>query len=326
MNTKRIAALLAAIMICTTAGCGKKSSDTSSETDGSSSVEFASDESRADHGSSDDPSSESETEEATETTSKSEDNTSPKTDGDTTSTNASTQPATEYNAQPITTGKAASVDVQVEFSGEIKPASEEDNIEATPNMDIIPFQTFEGETPDDIYEPVTEPETDASGGEDDVKPPVDNSDIKSVYTLWLDVREGIDYYFNDEFVKVTFKVKDTASGDYEIRLKPDLSNVMGVSQNKKMVVRPGIIRVGKDAKQQDVSDVTQILIYGDNVSCQPGDTVDYYIRMKNNPGLAAIMMWISYDANGLEILSCTPAGEFAEIAAKSSMATGQAGR
>lgn len=146
---------------------------------------------------------------------------------------------------------------------------------------------------------------------------------KTMYTLWMDISEDKDYFFEGDFIKLTFKVKDTApERDYTIAISPDLSNKKGQSMHYDATVLNGTIRVGGDPIQQhDVSANTNVTMYADNVNAKPGDTIDYYINIKNNPGLAAVMMWFSYDSNAFELTSCKPSGEFAEIASKTQVGT-----
>lgn len=140
------------------------------------------------------------------------------------------------------------------------------------------------------------------------------SKTASKYVLWIDISKDSDYIFNDQFIKVTFKLKDNIPNkDYAVRFNPDLSSVAGHSVTPDKVVQ-GTIRVGGDIKAQDVSSETGFVAYGDNVSAKAGDTVDYYLNLKNNPGLAAILVWVYYDSNAMEVQSIRPAGEFAEFA------------
>lgn len=146
------------------------------------------------------------------------------------------------------------------------------------------------------------------------------SDYKSLtdgrYILWVDISKDEDYVFNDEFIKVTMKIKENIpDGNYPISLVTDLSNIKGVSLDPDKIFS-GTIRVGGGSiiKVQDVSSETGFVVYGDNVSCKQGDTIDYYINMKNNPGLAAVLMWFYYDSNAIEVESVTAAGEFKSFA------------
>ena len=159
--------------------------------------------------------------------------------------------------------------------------------------------------------PVTEVVTGAT------KPEEYQSKTTSKYIFWLDIEKDIDYNFNGQFVKISFKVKDDApDGDYTITIDPDISTVGGVSLNKSIKKFNGTVRVGGSIDPADVSEVDGPVIYADKVSAKQGDTIDYYINFDKNPGCAAMMIWFSYDENAIECVSSPkPFGEFAEVAA-----------
>ena len=135
------------------------------------------------------------------------------------------------------------------------------------------------------------------------------------YFMWVDIAKDKDYVFNDEFIKLSFKIKeDIPDKDYTIRLKPDLSDIKGVSIYPDSVIH-GTIRVNSGSiAPVDVSAETGMAVYGDNIACKQGDTVDYYINFKNNSGIAGALIWFYYDSNAMELVSLKPVGEFAEIA------------
>ena len=140
------------------------------------------------------------------------------------------------------------------------------------------------------------------------------SKTESKYCFWIDISKDSDYVFNDQFIKVTFNLKDNIPDrDYPVRFNPDLSSVAGKSITPDKVVQ-GTIRVGGDIDAQNVSSESGFVVYGDNVSAKAGDTVDYYLNIKNNPGLAGILVWVYYDANAMDVESIRPAGEFANFA------------
>lgn len=163
---------------------------------------------------------------------------------------------------------------------------------------------------DSAGQPVTEYVTKDSEG----------SDYKSVtsgnYVLWIgDLFKNENYVFNDEFIKVTFEVKEgIPDGEYPITFMTDFSTVSGGITNPSKIYS-GSITVGGEAKKgEDHSNETEFILYGDNVSCKQGESVDFYIRAKNNPGLAATLLWFYYDSNAITVkTNVKPAGEFAEI-------------
>ena len=136
----------------------------------------------------------------------------------------------------------------------------------------------------------------------------------SKYIFWIDIGKDVDFKFNGQFVKITFKVKDgTPDGEYPITIDPDISTVDGKSLNRQLNVLNGTIKVGGTIDPQEIKS-DGITVYADNISAKAGDTIDYYINIKNNPGAAALMMWFSYDANALELQKVKACGEFADIA------------
>ena len=138
--------------------------------------------------------------------------------------------------------------------------------------------------------------------------------MDSRYCLWIDIAENKDYVFNDDFIEVCFKLKDNIpEKDYPVRFITDFSTVNGNSLVPDKVIQ-GNIRVGGSIEAQDVSSETGFVAYGDNVSAKPGDEVRYRINLKNNPGMAAMLVWVYYDSNAMEVEKITPSGEFAELA------------
>lgn len=148
------------------------------------------------------------------------------------------------------------------------------------------------------------------------------SNTKGMYAMWIDISKNEDFYFNDSVIKVTFKVKEDApDGIYSISLSPDLSSIEGKTIVPDTILN-GSIKVGNgSADAVDPSSMNGFAIYGDNITAKQGDTVEFSINMKDNPGLAALIMWYYYDSNALEVIDCKPDGEFAEVS-KNSTQTG----
>jgi len=148
-------------------------------------------------------------------------------------------------------------------------------------------------------------------------------DTQMRYIFWLDIEKDIDYKFEGKFAKISFKVKDTAAERvYPITIDPDISTVGGKSLNRSIKVVNGAIGVGKQVEAQDISNIDGSVVYADKVSANKGDTIDFYISFDNNPGVAAIMTWVSYDANAFEWKGIQPCGEFEAIAKTRTMTGG----
>ncbi|WP_028516749.1 dockerin type I domain-containing protein [Ruminococcus flavefaciens] len=140
------------------------------------------------------------------------------------------------------------------------------------------------------------------------------SKTDSRYCFWLDISKNKDFVFNDDFIEVCFRLKDNIpEKDYAVRFSTDFSTVFGNSLVPDKVIQ-GNIRVGGDIEPQDVSSETGFVAYGDNVSAKPGEKVRYRINLKNNPGMAAMLVWVYFDSNAMEVEEIIPSGEFAEFA------------
>ena len=141
------------------------------------------------------------------------------------------------------------------------------------------------------------------------------SKTDSRYCMWLDISKDSDYIFNGDFIEVVFKLKDNIPNkDYPVRFNPDFASVAGKSVSPDKVIQ-GNIRVGGDIEEQNVSSETGFVAYGDNVSAKPGDEITYHINLKNNPGLAAMLVWVYFDTNAMEVEGIYPSGEFEKFAA-----------
>ncbi len=222
----------------------------------------------------------------------------------------------------------STADPNAESSTEVEVVTDS---QGEPVTEIVTVTDASGETVTDAAgEPATETVTvtKASSGSSEKTTSVSAEDYvsstDSMYCLWMDISKDENFVFNDEFIKITFKLKeDIPDRDYPVRFSPDLSSIAGVSIHPDKVYQ-GTIRVGGDIEAQDVSSETGFVAYGDNISANQGDTVDYYINFKNNPGLAAFLVWFYYDSNAMEVVKVSSAGEFAEISNKTQTGTSPA--
>ena len=144
------------------------------------------------------------------------------------------------------------------------------------------------------------------------------------YAMWLDISKDENFYFEGDFLHIVFKVKENIpDGDYKFRISPDLSDVAGVAVHPSKVI-DGTIRVNNGSIDPvDVSGETGMVFYGDNIACKQGDTIDYYMNIKNNTGLVAFVIWFYFDSNALEFVSAEASGEYEEIAKKTEVGAGR---
>lgn len=141
------------------------------------------------------------------------------------------------------------------------------------------------------------------------------SDYQSKRFFWLDIEKNIDYVFNGKFIKITLKVKkDAPVGDYPVGVKTDCSTTLGKSLNGDIANLMGEIGVGRpDPVSESFAKMDYPYVVADFITAKQGETVDYYISFENNPGVAAFLITICYDANAFEWLSAEPCGEYAQI-------------
>lgn len=144
------------------------------------------------------------------------------------------------------------------------------------------------------------------------------------YAMWLDISKDENFYFEGDFLHIVFKVKENIpDGDYKFRISPDLSDVAGVAVYPSKVI-DGTIRVNNGSIDPvDVSGETGMVFYGDNIACKQGDTIDYYMNIKNNTGLVAFVIWFYFDSNALEFVSAEASGEYEEIAKNTEVGAGR---
>lgn len=135
------------------------------------------------------------------------------------------------------------------------------------------------------------------------------------YAMWLDISKDENFYFEGDFLHIVFKVKDgIPDGDYKVRISPDLSDVNGTAVYPSKVL-DGTVRVNNGTIEDfDVSGETGMVFYGSNIACKQGDTIDYYINIKNNTGLVAFVIWFHFDSNALEFVSAEASGAYKKIA------------
>lgn len=223
---------------------------------------------------------------------------------------------------PVQSGEIGSAGSESNGNGFNLGGQDPDSVDVSPS---IPSGGQTSTKPVDVTNADGEKVTDSSGQTvtEYVTESGDNSDYKSVtngnYVLWIDCSKNEDFVFNDEFIKVTFEVKDgIPDGEYPITFATDFSSVKGEITNPKKIYSGSITVGGEAKKSEDLSNETDFILYGDNISCKQGDTVDFYINTKNNPGLAATLLWFYYDSNAMTVKTngVRPAGEFAEISSR----------
>lgn len=152
-----------------------------------------------------------------------------------------------------------------------------------------------------------------------VKPSSDTTYVPHTLTAsatWLDISKKDDFYFEDEFIQVTFKVKDNIpDGVYDVKISsPDFASFDDDKKVKPGKLVDGKIFVSTEIEEpEDTSSFDGFLVSADYASCKQGDEVTICFRLKNNPGMCAMAFCFDYDRNAMEIVECETAGSFADI-------------
>lgn len=231
-------------------------------------------------------------------------------------TDAQGQPVTEVQQATQRDGQQAT-EVQKMTEPNGQPATDQNGEQRTQivNATIIVEKTQIVNVTDDKGEPVTQ----VSNQTVTTAAPASNytPKTKSRYAMWLDISEDANFFFEGQFLKFTFKIKEgIPDGDYKVKITPDFSDVTGTSVYADKVI-DGTIRVNKGSIDAvDVSSESGLTVYGDSIACKQGDTVDFYINIKNNSGLVAFVMKTYYDGNAMELISNSAAGEFEDISSR----------
>ncbi|MDE6426915.1 MAG: hypothetical protein K2K89_12400 [Ruminococcus sp.] len=220
-------------------------------------------------------------------------------------TEANGQAVTEAGGQPVT-------EVKIIANATPEPDNNASDNSTPENAENTSAENNQNADPDATTAPNTAAETSEYV-----------SNTKQMYAMWIDISKNKDFVFNGSIIKVTFKVKEDApDGIYNISLNPDLSTIEGVEIIPDTILN-GSIKVGNGAAEAvDPSSMNGFTVYGDNLSAKQGDTVEFSINMKDNPGLAALVLRYYYDSNALEVVNCVPDGEFAAVS-KNSTQTGE---
>lgn len=140
--------------------------------------------------------------------------------------------------------------------------------------------------------------------------------MKTCKAWWLDVSKEKDFEFNNEFIEVEFKIKDTTpDGRYPINIvTPQFSDLAAQSATYPDNVYNGYVYVSRDKEEQQINDGGKFTVYTDSASGKQGDTVVVKFNIRNNPGLCAMFFEFEYDKNALTIVEARATGEFAEVA------------
>ena len=136
---------------------------------------------------------------------------------------------------------------------------------------------------------------------------------KTKYMMWMDLENEENHVFNGEFLKLTIKINENAPDrEYALFYRTDFSDFMGQSVYTDCNYQ-GSLNIGLPAYNYPITGETGFYTYSEKIECSQGDTVDLYISLANNPGIAAACVWFDYDEEIMTIENITPVGEFAKL-------------
>lgn len=132
---------------------------------------------------------------------------------------------------------------------------------------------------------------------------------KNPYTLlWEDALAEENYTANGDLAVLTFKILDDAEpGESAITLTLDQGSTINVGVDNVMLqmINGSITIKGDEPPAVGTSTVTCA-----SASAEAGDTVNIAVSIQNNPGLIAMRLYVSYDADKLQLLDAQDQGLF----------------
>lgn len=138
---------------------------------------------------------------------------------------------------------------------------------------------------------------------------------------WFDLSKNRDFLFEGEFISLKFRIKDNVpEGTYPVNItETDFSNYGSETKEPETVIPDSVINGSvtvsdRDISAEDSQNNSGFTVFADNVSGKCGDEVTVNLRMKNNPGMCAMILVFEYDSGALELLESSSAGEFKQNA------------
>lgn len=126
---------------------------------------------------------------------------------------------------------------------------------------------------------------------------------KSEPIYWLDMTKSEDWVFDGDIMTIEFKIKEgTPDGNYPLMLtSPDFVNWDEEQLDIKTV--GGYVTVGDATPTQpDQVQPGQFTISSTCASGKAGDTVKISVKLSDNPGLVAMVVFFEYDSAALEVI------------------------
>ena len=127
---------------------------------------------------------------------------------------------------------------------------------------------------------------------------------------WLDMSKQEDYFFNGEFLTITFEVnKDIPDGNYPVSIATtDIASWDLVKYDP--VCINGEIAVGGTPAEQDAISDKDFCLKVNSAAAKQGEIVTMTIDLANNPGFCAFVLDIQYDSSAMTIVEAEGGKDF----------------
>lgn len=129
---------------------------------------------------------------------------------------------------------------------------------------------------------------------------------------WLDMTKQGDYFFNGEFLTITFEVnKDIPDGSYPVSIATtDIASWEEVSYEP--VCINGEIAVGGTPAEQEAISDKDFCLKVNSQSAKQGEIVTLTIDLANNPGFCGFVIDVQYDSSAMSIVEAEGGKDFDE--------------
>lgn len=150
-----------------------------------------------------------------------------------------------------------------------------------------------------------------SGGDGNTQTPAQNytPSYDTCKAYWMDMSQAGDYFFEGEFLIITFEIKEDApDGSYPIKITTtDFASWEEVSYTPSTI--DGEIAVNTDVASQ-ANAGNDFTLKVNSTSAKQGDLATVVIDLSNNPGFCTFIVDVQYDKNAMTIMDAGAGGDF----------------
>ena len=159
------------------------------------------------------------------------------------------------------------------------------------------------------------PETQALAAQEpatDAPAPTYTPSYDTCKAYWLDMTKQGDYFFNGEFLTITFEVnKDIPDGSYPVTIATtDIASWDLVKYDP--VCINGEIAVGGTPAEQEAISENDFCLKVNSQAAKQGEIVTLTIDLANNPGFCGFVIDVQYDASAMSIVEAEGGKDFDE--------------